>query len=48
MGLKASSPLMLQNIIGSGSATTFIIVVTSLVSLTAIGGYFYIRKRKEN
>ena len=29
------------------SSYTAIIVIVSLVSLTAIGGYFFIRKRKE-
>jgi hypothetical protein len=35
------------NIVGENGSTAAIIVVVSLVSLTAIGGYFFIRKRKE-
>lgn len=40
------SPLM--NIIGENTNTVAIIVIISMVSVTAIGGYFFLRKRKEN
>ena len=33
--------------ISNSSSATAIIVVVSLVSITAIGGYFFLRKRKE-
>ncbi len=33
--------------LGSNESIVAIIVITSLVSITAIGGYFFIRKRKE-
>ena len=33
--------------ISNSSSATAIIVIVSLVSITAIGGYFFIRKRKE-
>ena len=39
------SPLM--NVIGSNNITA-IIVIISMVSLTAIGGYFFLKHRKEN
>ena len=40
------SPLV--NIIGKNTNTVAIIVIISMVSVTAIGGYFFLRKRKEN
>jgi hypothetical protein len=40
------SPLV--NIIGNNTNTVAIIVIISMVSVTAIGGYFFLRKRKEN
>ena len=40
------SPLV--NIIGENTNTVAIIVIISMVSVTAIGGYFFLRKRKEN
>ena len=36
------------NIIGENTNTVAIIVIISMVSVTAIGGYFFLRKRKEN
>ena len=39
---------VLSTIIGNSSNTVAIIVVISMVSVTAIGGYFFLRKRKEN
>ena len=44
----SSSRIALSNVIGNNGTTVSIIVVVSLVSLTAIGGYFFIRKRKED
>ena len=40
------SPLV--NIIGENTNTVAIIVIISMVSVTAIGGYFFLRRRKEN
>ena len=39
------SPLV--NIIGENTNTVAIIVIISMVSVTAIGGYFFLRKKKE-
>ena len=39
---------LLVNIIGENTNTVAIIVIISMVSVTAIGGYFFLRKRKEN
>ena len=36
------------NIIGNNGNTVAIIVIISMISITAIGGYFFLRKRKEN
>ena len=41
------SARILPNIIGNGSNTVAIIVIISMISVTAIGGYFFIRKRRE-
>lgn len=38
----------LMNIISENTNTIAIIVIISMVSVTAIGGYFFLRKRKEN
>ena len=38
----------LVNIFGTKTNTVAIIVIISMVSVTAIGGYFFLRKRKEN
>ena len=43
-----SSKLLGQGLTGENSATIAIIVIISMVSAGAIGGYFFIRKRKEN
>jgi len=43
----SSSTAILGGVIGENGSTTAIIVVVSLVSLTAVGGYFFIKKRKE-
>ena len=45
-GAPQISPLV--NIIGKNTNTVAIIVIISMVSVTAIGGYFFLRKRKEN
>ena len=45
--ISASSGSPLVNIIGENTNTVAIIVIISMVSVTAIGGYFFIRKRKE-
>lgn len=42
-----SPKAILGGVIGENGSTTAIIVVVSLVSLTAVGGYSFIRKRKE-
>ena len=49
-GAVSYSPLVnpLVNIIGENTNTVAIIVIISMVSVTAIGGYFFLRKRKEN
>ena len=38
----------LFNVIGKNTNTVAIVVIISMVSVTAIGGYFFLRKRKEN
>lgn len=43
---QASSRVILNTIIGN-SNTVAIIVVISMISVTCIGGYFFLRKRKE-
>ena len=43
----SSSGIVLSNVIGNNGTTISLIIVVSLVGLTAIGGYFFIRKRKE-
>ena len=45
LGAPQVSPLV--NIIGENTNTVAIIVIISMVSVTAIGGYFFLRKRKE-
>ena len=42
-----ASAKILPSIVGESGTTVSIIVIISMVSLTAIGGYFFIRKRKE-
>ena len=46
LGAPQVSPLV--NIIGENTNSIAIIVIISMVSMTAIGGYFFLRKRKEN
>ena len=46
LGAPKVSPLV--NIIGENSNTVAIIVIITMVSMTAIGSYFFLRKRKEN
>ena len=46
LGAPQVSPLV--NIIGENTNTVAIIVIISMVSVTAIGGYFFLRKRKED
>ena len=39
---------ILNNVIGGESTTAVtIVVIVSVISLTAIGGYFFLRKRRE-
>lgn len=42
-----SSSKILPSIVGESGTTVSVIVIITMVSLTAIGGYFFIRKRKE-
>ena len=42
------SRLLLSNMFGDNTNSVAIIVIISMVSMTAIGGYFFLRKRKEN
>ena len=42
------SPLSLIGLNDNNANTVAIIVIISMVSVTAIGGYFFLRKRKEN
>ena len=44
----SSSRIMMPGLINNSSESTIIIVIISLVGLTAIGGYFFLRKRKED
>lgn len=44
-GVRIVNPF---NIIGNNGNTVVIIVVISMISVTCIGGYFFLRKRKEN
>ncbi len=44
----AISPLTLIGLNGENANTIAVIVIISMVSVTAIGGYFFLRKRKEN
>ena len=44
---KASSISPLINVFNNNTNTVAIIVIISMVSVTAIGGYFFIKKRKE-
>ena len=49
VGLFSSNPNLTALISVNGTTNTIaIIVIISLVSVTAIGGYFFIRRRKEN
>ena len=43
-----NSRILLGVIMGDNANTVAIIVIISMVSVTAIGGYFFLRKRKEN
>ena len=47
-GSFASSPNVLPIVSNENANIVVIIVIISLVSVTAIGGFFFIRKRKEN
>lgn len=45
----AQAPIQkVSDIVKSNTTGTIIIVVSSLITITAVGGYFFIRKRKEN
>ena len=46
--LNGSANLILPSIGNNNSNTIAIIVIISLVSVTAIGGYFFIKRRQEN
>ena len=43
-----NNPLLLGFVDGKNTNTIVIIVIISLVSVTAIGGYFFIKRREEN
>ena len=43
-----NNPLLLASVVGKNTNTIAIIVIISLVSVTAIGGYFFIKRRQEN
>jgi len=45
---KVNSPSILPGIASQSTNTVIMIVVISLVSVGAVGGYFFIRRRKEN
>ena len=44
--LQATRATPLATIVGNGN-TVAIVVVVSMISITAIGGYFFVRRRKE-
>ena len=46
-GQLSSNISPLVNVIGENTNTVAIIVIISMVSVTAIGGYFFLRRRKE-
>lgn len=46
--VSASSRITPLSIVNGSGNTVAIIVIISMISLTAIGGYFFLRKRKEN
>ena len=48
LGRAPSVNPVLANLSGANNTTITIAIVISLVSVTAIGGYFFLRKRKEN
>ena len=48
VSLSAPQVSPLVNIIGENTNIVAIIVVISMISVTAIGGYFFLRKRKED
>ncbi len=49
MNLVENTRIGLLNVVGGENTNTVaIIVIISVVSMTAIGGYFFLRKRKEN
>ena len=48
VGRAGSSGSLLIGIVNEKTHSVAIIVIISLVSVTAIGGYFFIRRRKEN
>ena len=43
-----SNARILDTVIGQNGSMTAIIVIISMVSLTSIGGYFFLKRRKEN
>ena len=46
--LQSAGVIVLTNAIGENTNTIAAIVIISLVSVTAIGGYFFIKRREEN
>ena len=44
---NSGAKALLANVIGENTNTVAIIVIISLVSVTAIGGYFFLKKRRE-
>ena len=45
---SGNSLILGKTLLGENTNTVAIIVIISMVSVTAIGGYFFLRKRKEN
>ena len=48
VSLDSAHVSQLINIVGEKTNSVAIIVIISMVSVTAIGGYFFLKKRKEN
>lgn len=50
IGVRTVTPSIVVNpvaVLSDGGSTVTIIVVTSMIGLSAVGGYFFLRKRKE-
>ena len=46
--VSGGAKVVLNNVIGGNTNTVAIIVIISLVSVTAIGGYFFLKRREQN